>query len=264
MTTSGTHNHGQDSACNSNGESQPRTDKPDPQCRARKHGTAAAYRRGCRCDIARKAIARYEKQRHLERLNGHTRTLANTGAMRRLHALRALGWPSRELAKRIGVDERNIARWEHRHWITRSHYNAVCRVYTELSDTNGPDTRARRHAERQGWLPPIWWDLDLIDDPHYDPLMLTFKDEFTNDFIDPIALERGLAGDRTVHLTRTEKTVAVKQLHDTGRTLSQISQHLHMSGSSVREYLARAENCPAIVSPDHDAEPMHHATEEAS
>lgn len=133
------------------------------------HGDARRYRDGCRCPDCTWAISRYQKDRIADRTAGRPRTLSNVGALRRVQALRALGWPARVIADRIGVHERNLCRWPHRRWISRRLYERICAVYDELSMTTGPDVRARRHAERQGWPPPLAWDDETIDDPDARP-----------------------------------------------------------------------------------------------
>lgn len=95
-----------------------------------------------------------------------------TGARRRLQALAAVGWPSRAIADRLGhrdhttvLDVRSGATTT----VRRRTATAVAAAYDALAMTPGPSERARRHAARQGWLPPLAWDDDLIDDPAHSP-----------------------------------------------------------------------------------------------
>lgn len=192
-------------------------------CTANIHGTREAYKRhGCSCQLALRAVARYENERRLDAIQGRPRTLPNIGTLRRVQALRALGWSSRDLARRIGVHERNMSRWVHRTTISRRLHDAVCRVYDELADTTGPDTRARRHAERQGWLVPLWWDDDTIDDPTFDPLV---------EYADPLPPCRE---DR-----RANERAEVQRLTELGWTANQIAEHL--GGSTRRIVRLRSE-----------------------
>lgn len=209
----------------------------DKPCTAARHGTAAAYRRGCRCDLARRAIARYENERRLDAMHDRSRTLPNVGAVRRLHALRALGYSARDLASRIGVDERNIARWPHRTWISRAHHDAVCRVYTELAATPGPDERARRHAARRGWQPPLWWDDDALDIPGAVDDIQYLE---TGADVDEIAIDRYLDGDATVTLTRAEKQAALTRLLHDGLSLSAAGARVGINNTYARRYAAEA------------------------
>lgn len=215
-------------------------------CSAERHGTADAYRHArCRCDTARKAMSLYEKRRHADILAGRPRTLPNTGALRRLHALRALGWPTRELAARIGVDERNIARWPHRRTISRQLHQAICRVYDDLADTPGPDERARRHAARQGWLPPLWWDDDTIDDPTYTP---SLRDTTTKHDLDPVAVDRACAGQPPLHLTVAERNAAVERLAARGYSDAEIGAVLGTSRDAIAQRRHR-HGVPAAIGP---------------
>jgi transcriptional regulator with XRE-family HTH domain len=185
-------------------------------CTADRHGTLNAYRRACcRCPQARLLAARYENERTLDILRGQSRTLPNIGALRRVHALRALGWPTRELAERIGVHDRSISRWQHRSWISRELHDAICRVYDELADHPGPDERARRHAARQGWLQPLWWDADTIDDPDFDPLV-AYKD---------------VESSSVAH--RATETETVADLSAKGWSARRIAEHLGCSQRQV-------------------------------
>jgi hypothetical protein len=91
-----------------------------------------------------------------------------TGTRRRLQALAVNGWTSRAIAERLGRKEQStvldiqsgraatVRRWT---------ADAVAALYDELWDVPGPSVKARAHAQRNGWLPPLAWDDDTIDDP---------------------------------------------------------------------------------------------------
>lgn len=95
-----------------------------------------------------------------------------TGARRRLQALAVIGWPSREIADRLG-------RLDHQTYlyimsgrtqtIRRRTADDVARLYDELWDQAGPSARTRTLALRKGWVPPLAWDDDDIDDPQATP-----------------------------------------------------------------------------------------------
>jgi DNA-binding CsgD family transcriptional regulator len=73
-----------------------------------RHGTNAGRSAGCRCPACKAAKVKYEKRR-LAGLCGGTATLTDaTGTKRRIHALMAIGWPSSEVAARLGVHESRV------------------------------------------------------------------------------------------------------------------------------------------------------------
>ena len=96
-----------------------------------------------------------------------------TGTARRLHALVALGYPIEWIVRYMGlppgamdyVSAGGNIRWDRALWVRIA--------YDELWDTTPPDsirlcerTKARLHAQKMGWPPPMAWDDDTIDDPN--------------------------------------------------------------------------------------------------
>jgi hypothetical protein len=49
-------------------------------------------------------------------------------------------------------------------------------VYDRMSMTPGTSAYARNRAERQGWLPPLAWDDEMIEDPDYVPAEQVLRD----------------------------------------------------------------------------------------
>ena len=102
-------------------------------------------------------------QPNIDTLAGRARVPAGPTA-RRVQALVAIGWPMRQLASRLGITQQNF----HLHKLDDSHtvYAATARnvaaLYEELSMTvppaGQPATRAKNHAQRKGWPPPLAWD----------------------------------------------------------------------------------------------------------
>lgn len=94
-----------------------------------------------------------------------------TGTVRRLRALVALGWTETELARRIGwtVANLNLLIVARRPQVLVRTARLVEGLYDELSMTPGPSGRARNLAASRGWLPPLAWDDEQIDDPDHQP-----------------------------------------------------------------------------------------------
>ncbi len=89
------------------------------------------------------------------------------GTLRRLQALRALGWPETVLAQRLGVKRLRLGQGG---WVRRRVARAVRELYDELSMTPGPSQRTRARAVRAGLVPPLAWDDDELDDPGAVPV----------------------------------------------------------------------------------------------
>jgi transcriptional regulator with XRE-family HTH domain len=98
-----------------------------------------------------------------------------TATRRRLQALVAVGWAQARLAERLGVERTNLNKMlrsgQH---VRAGTVRAVARLYDELWDQAPPESehrakisasRARNYARAAGWLPPMAWDDDTIDDP---------------------------------------------------------------------------------------------------
>ena len=104
----------------------------------------------------------------------------STGAVRRIQALVALGWSQSKICIRLGVSRSNftpIAQGA-RPTMLVAHDKAIRALYAEWSMRLPPQTqwrdkiaanRARNYAKAAGWLPPLAWDDDLIDDPNATP-----------------------------------------------------------------------------------------------
>lgn len=93
-----------------------------------------------------------------------------TGTTRRLQALVAIGHSQTALARRIGwtVANLNVIVLGNRDYVTVDTARLVAALYDELSMTPGTSARARTVAGKHGWLPPLAWDDDDIDNPEHD------------------------------------------------------------------------------------------------
>lgn len=104
----------------------------------------------------------------------HVRVAAD-GTVRRLRALVADGWPTSELARRLGLHLpylrfllRRPAAVEHRTAVAvRDLHAAFAGLRPEKRGADpGAAERARRYATRKGWADSVWWeDYGGIDDP---------------------------------------------------------------------------------------------------
>ncbi len=110
--------------------------------------------------------------------------VAAVGARRRAQALVALGWPQTAIAARAGLPHMVVNRLVvgNGAQVTSATATAITEAFTALAMTPGPSGRARSHAQRRGWPPPLAWD--NIDDPTATPdtgftRPVTFAERFT-------------------------------------------------------------------------------------
>jgi len=139
------------------------------------HGTWHAYANdGCRCPDCRTAWARYMRDR--TRRNAYAAAnhaplrVHPAGTMRRLQALACVGWSSHDIATAVGTTPVVIRGWQHGTptWIFRRSALKVAGLYDAVWDQPPPGrygVKVRRLAARAGWVPPLAWDDDEIDDP---------------------------------------------------------------------------------------------------
>lgn len=216
------------------------------QCTAPKHGTLTAYNtHRCRCDTARAAHARDEVRRRLDALRGITRLVDATGTHRRLRALMAIGWRARDIAPRIGWPSGELDTIFRRSSVHRDTAARVTAVYDELADTPGPSDQTRRRAVRAGWLAPLWWDDDVIDDPAHTPPV---RSHFTKHDIDPVAVERACAGQPPLYLTVAERREVVAGLAGRGYSDGEIADVLGTSRDAVTKHRQRHGISAAVPS----------------
>lgn len=114
-----------------------------------------------------------------EKLLAVTLTLApsavvpNVGTARRLQALMAIGYSGEYLARRLGMSRANIGPVIHAtRDVTSATHAAVVGLYDDLWDQTPAartSTKTRRLAARYGWVPPMAWDDDAMDNPDATP-----------------------------------------------------------------------------------------------
>lgn len=139
-------------------------------CTAPRHGTASYFRRGCRCPDAYVAKRRYDKQWRAGILvKSH---IDATGTRRRLQALMAIGHNAPAVAAVCALSPDMISYLRKPSPVTRPNVHRktaaqVVKAYEVLSMQPGSDSKARKHAARLGYHPPLAWD--DIDNPLEQP-----------------------------------------------------------------------------------------------
>lgn len=173
------------------------------------------------------------------------RVVDATGTQRRLQALVALGWNQNRLAERLGILPSNFTglirgKWPKVHCRTA---DAVAALYDELSMTVPPPSRsanvARTAARKAGWLPPLAWDEDTIDNPAAKPSVRDVT------VVDEHAVERRMAGD-DVPVSNKERREVVRRLREAGLNDLQIERR---TGIAARQVLRDRQRLglPAVV-----------------
>lgn len=157
------------------------------------------------------------------------KTVANVGTARRIQALVAVGWSMSKIATAAGVHPSNFVPVAHgRRDVRASTAKAIAELYDAWWDQQPPTSttpdliayrRSLTFAAEHGWVPPLAWDDDEIDDPTATP--------HTGESAD--APSRG----RRVHAEDVE------QLHDEGLTLDGILDRLHVGRDSIYIALKR-------------------------
>lgn len=149
------------------------------------------------------------------------------GTQRRIRALYAIGWTGQHIADRLGCHRSLIQFWQQD---TTTHVlgataDAIAEIYQQLHLTSGPSIQNVYRARKHGWLPPLAYDDDTIDDPTFDPVI-----EDADDIFDLIAVEEATKR-RGVRLTHIEKAAAIDLMLQRGMTHTDISIHFGMSKS---------------------------------
>jgi transcriptional regulator with XRE-family HTH domain len=209
-------------------------------CAAAVHDTMTAKKtHGCICPAADRATMRYEKQLRGEHARGLYRLVDVLGPRRRLRALVAIGYSQPELGRRLGVSQARV--WQYldgpRPKMRRPTAERIAALYDELADTpsTGPQsTRSRNVAVARGWLPPLWWDDDTIDDPSYRPCLR--ERERSRQDVDFVVVDRLVAGQAVDHVTPAERRLAFHRLRAAKVRGEDIMRRLGLSGSTFARY----------------------------
>lgn len=137
-----------------------------------RHGTTRGHAAGCRdacCREARNADER--RRRKYRQVLGVERRIDGTGTRRRIQALWAIGWTSRDIATACGwgtpqaVTEVVGVRRD----VFTATAQVVAVIYERLSMTPGPSAKNRADAARKGWAVALAWEGIDIDDPAAKP-----------------------------------------------------------------------------------------------
>lgn len=153
-----------------------------------------------------------------------------TGTTRRLQALAVLGWPLSALGAELGVSAQAIAGYRSRPTVSVATARAVRDLFERHGMTPGPSPRTTHAALRAGWVPPLAWDEDDIDDPAAAPN--PDPDAGTAPSLDEVAIRRACAGD-AVALTPAERRQAASILACQGLSDTEVAHRLGVCSRTI-------------------------------
>lgn len=205
------------------------------------HGDLEAYKRaGCRCPEARAANTAAMKAYRLRLMTGWVGHVDGTGTRRRIRALVANGWDLQRLADRLGVSKCALSQVANsRRRVQATTATRIRVLYDQLADIPGPSSSARIRARKRGWLPPIWWDDETLDDPAHEPPVEDGPRH--RDDVDPVVVDRLVEGRLDVRPTPSERFEAFLRLRAGEHSDRAIAARLHLSGATFADYTRRAD-----------------------
>ncbi|MER7089923.1 MULTISPECIES: hypothetical protein [Streptomyces rochei group] len=162
------------------------------------------------------------------------------GATRRIRALYALGHLNWVIAQEAGISRDAVSALSSGLWATLNVAadDGVRAAYDRLSMKTGTSWKTRRLAEREGWVPPLAWDDDTIDDPTAVP---------QTDAPAPAPTDGGNAAARwlmgeSVILSRAERREVLQHLFEwTTDTKEEIAARLEMSPEAAERQWHRLQ-----------------------
>ncbi|MEV4212647.1 hypothetical protein [Micromonospora sp. NPDC049662] len=168
-------------------------------------------------------------------------------AARRLQALAYIGHAPTGLARRLDQPAALVWEWttgEHR-FLPRHAAAAVAALYQRLCMTEGPSVEAARYARAQGWASELAWDEGAIDDPTATPLAAI---PGADQIIDPVAIDRALAGDTVVavNLTRPEVQLAARVATQRGFSAALTGELLCCTSRTIQRIRTASAGLPRV------------------
>jgi hypothetical protein len=193
-------------------------------------------------------------------VQAHFRVLAGgasvdaTGTHRRLQALVVIGWSQNKLCAELGLQRSNFGKMMAGERVTARTARSVAELYERLWCTPPPQSshrdkisvsRSRNLAHTYGWLPPLAWDDDTIDDPTYAPASSLAGGELVGE-LDEIAVHRLVNG--TLRVDRPSKSPelleAIRRLAAAGFVDSAIAERTGLNQANVTALRNRNDIAP--------------------
>lgn len=147
-----------------------------------------------------------------------------TGTHRRIQALVALGYSYTRLGAGLGLSGGNVAAMLQRQSVQARTARKVSDLYESYWDrpiAGAEGSRSRNLAQRKGWLPPMAWDDETIDDPDFEP-----------------AAAEPPQGSK-VEAKRRAFLEEIEHLAGFSLPLGEVSRHLGITADAVEKQLVR-------------------------
>ncbi len=172
------------------------------------------------------------------------------GAVRRLRALVAIGWPMATLGGMLPVHPHTVRLLARNGGsCTVKLVRAVIDLYSRMCMTLPPPTmatrRARNMAAQWGWAPPLAWDDDTIDDPDAEPVTADPAAGRADEHADEVLVGRAIAGRaRWSELNHAERVLAVTRMRAAGVGVPRMADLLRMSRQNLGNWCRNVLDAP--------------------
>lgn len=175
--------------------------------------------------------------------------VVSVGAIRRMEALRALGFTVPNIADRLGVNRRKVLDMWGRPACAYRRWAAIRDLYDELSTTPAGELqgsehgRARALAKRSGFILPMEWEGYDIDDPRVTPpraIRRPRQKDSAEQPVDEVLVQRILDGRHDGSASKAERNAAFRRLNKAGFSAAQIAEKLNVSTKTVERLRAAA------------------------
>ena len=199
---------------------------------------------GDQASVQRATAARVTRMRpqdvHLAQSTGH---VPRIGAVRRVQALLAMGWPHHALGA-AGITHSAQIIGAAGDLITVGRWRQVRDVYDQLSMTPGPSPETRGWAAKLGYPPPLAWDEESIDDPTATPQRAATATATSpgDEVVDVVAVARAAATPAAPgSLTANERHAVVRVMASRGASDAQIAEHLGVVDRTILRWRTRLQ-----------------------
>ena len=166
----------------------------------------------------------------------------SAGARRRVEALMTLGWSQQAIAQLLGWQPNRVSSLRGKARVEVASAAAVAGLYDRLWASPAPtgtpaerwsSSRTRNYAARCGFVPPLGWDDETIDNPSARPAVRV-KDGRIRD-----ARPTDAATGTLASMARAERLDAVLRLSERGLSAAAIAARLGTTERSVTRYRAK-------------------------
>lgn len=133
------------------------------------------------------------------------------GARRRLHSLMALGWPVWQQAGHCKTTANTLESVSRYSRVRASTHRLTVQIYDRLAMQPGPSATTCQRALAAGYVPPLMWDDEDIDDPDGAPVIVTAPppetDPYIVDEVERLTAAKLSASEIAIRLPITARTV---------------------------------------------------------